>query len=331
MPFISKVWALFLLVSVSGCDRGSPGTESLVETPPEPTSSELPLPVASDPSPAVTAVSTASRELTWTYPGTKLGRLDVVVSIPMRSSEEERLPVLVALHGMGEAMKRSPAGARGWIDDYELLRIENRLRHPPLKSADFLGFVTDERLAVLNEGLVDRPYRGVIVVTPYAPRRISDDRSGRSLRQFTDFLVDELLPRVYREIPAALGTPESTGIDGVSFGGRTALLVGLRRAEAFGALGTLQAACVPGEAPGLAASARRALEANPRLRIRLLSSHGDGFLGSNRAISAAFRRVGVPHELLVVPGPHNYQFNRGPGSIEMLLFHDRALRGEQHR
>jgi hypothetical protein len=33
-------------------------------------------------------------------------------------------------------------------------------------------------------------------------------------------------------------------------------------------------------------------------------------------------------EHLVVPGPHDYPFNRGPGAIEMLLWHDRVLRGE---
>jgi hypothetical protein len=30
----------------------------------------------------------------------------------------------------------------------------------------------------------------------------------------------------------------------------------------------------------------------------------------------------------MLTGPHDYVFNRGPGGIEMLLFHDRALRGE---
>jgi iron(III)-salmochelin esterase len=30
----------------------------------------------------------------------------------------------------------------------------------------------------------------------------------------------------------------------------------------------------------------------------------------------------------VIPGGHDYTFNRGPGGIEMLLWHDRVLRGE---
>ena len=32
--------------------------------------------------------------------------------------------------------------------------------------------------------------------------------------------------------------------------------------------------------------------------------------------------------MTTVPGPHDYVFNRGPGVLEMLLFHDRALRRE---
>jgi len=38
--------------------------------------------------------------------------------------------------------------------------------------------------------------------------------------------------------------------------------------------------------------------------------------------------AGVDNELAVIPGPHDYEFNRGPGVYEMLVFHDRALRGE---
>jgi len=29
----------------------------------------------------------------------------------------------------------------------------------------------------------------------------------------------------------------------------------------------------------------------------------------------------------VVTGPHDYAFNRGPGALEMLAYHDRVLRG----
>ena len=107
-----------------------------------------------------------------------------------------------------------------------------------------------------------------------------------ALSKLAEFLVDELLPRVYRETPA-IGTAETTGIDGVSLGGRAALAVGLQRPRAFGAVGSLQAAFDPGEADLVARMARRARRLNPALRIRLLTSDGDYFLRANRAISAA--------------------------------------------
>jgi enterochelin esterase-like enzyme len=268
------------------------------------------------------------RQLTWSYPRTKVGPISVVIALPAEADASHRMPVLIALHGMGEALKQPAEGARGWLDDYWLPRAVRRLHRPPLTAADLQSFVDEARLARINLALAARPYRGLIVVTPYTPRVISSDRSGRALQEFGDFLVEELLPRVARETPA-LGTPASTGIDGVSFGGRTALIVGLRHPESFGVVAATQAACLPTEAPGLAGMAARAREVNPGLTLRLLTSQGDGFLRANREISGAFDRAGIAHELLAVPGSHSYEFNRGPGVVEMLIFHDRALRGDE--
>jgi iron(III)-salmochelin esterase len=125
-----------------------------------------------------------------------------------------------------------------------------------------------------------------------------------------------------------LSEARATGIDGVSLGGRAALLIALERPEAFGVVGGLQAAFDSADAPELARRGRAARERNPSLIFRLLTSEGDFYLGPNRAIARAFRTAGVPVALAVVPGPHDYDFNRGPGAYEMLFFHDRALRGE---
>jgi hypothetical protein len=35
----------------------------------------------------------------------------------------------------------------------------------------------------------------------------------------------------------------------------------------------------------------------------------------------------VTHTFDTVLGTHSYRFNRGPGAYEMLLYHDRVLRG----
>ncbi len=55
-----------------------------------------------------------------------------VVVLPERRADE-RFPVLVTMHGRGEALKGPDRGARGWVDDYALRRAIDRLAQPPRK------------------------------------------------------------------------------------------------------------------------------------------------------------------------------------------------------
>jgi S-formylglutathione hydrolase FrmB len=77
----------------------------------------------------------------------------------------------------------------------------------------------------------------------------------------------------------------------------------------------------------VALRAAQAHQKNPALSFRLLTSDGDYFLESTKAISAAMKQAGVPNTLFIARGPHDYPFNRGPAVYEMLLHHDRVLRG----
>jgi enterochelin esterase-like enzyme len=282
------------------------------------------------PPPAPVSASAApgrlpAEELTWSFPETSVGRMSVVVVVPERASNE-RFPVLIALHGRGETLKGPERGARGWVSDYALGRAADRLEHPPLVAQDFEGFVEAPRLGVLNHALEQAPYRGLIVVCPYLPDVLSSDDPFSGAPPLAKFLVDELLPKVFAETPA-LGTPAATGIDGVSLGGRAALSVGLLRPEAFGAIASLQAALEPKNTNDIVGRSQRALGKNPKLRLRLLTSSGDYYLTTLTALHGALKAAGVPHEFVVVTGPHDYAFNRGPGALEMLAYHDRVLRG----
>lgn len=234
------------------------------------------------------------------------------------------LPVVVALHGRGESGRGLDAGARGFRDDYGLERVDARLRRPPITRDDLLGFTNDARLGQINASLAASPYQGVVLATPYAPDLA--DRTFAGAEPFGRFVVEALLPKA-REVAGAPSNPERTGIDGVSMGGRLALWIGLRFPEAFGAIGAMQPAVREGEADAIAKLARDARAKNPKLRLRLLTSDGDYFLPAVKALSAAMNAIGVAHDLVIVPGPHDYAFNRGPGCAEMLLFHERALRG----
>jgi iron(III)-salmochelin esterase len=266
-----------------------------------------------------------AQEITWDYPSTGVGPMRVVILVPEREPNQ-RFPVLVAMHGRGEALKGPEQGARGWVDDYWLPLAIERLARPPITSDDLRGFVDEQRLAALNDSLKREPYRGLIVVCPYTPDILPADESLARAMPLTRFVVDTVLPRVYRETPA-IGTAATTGIDGVSLGGRAALAIGFARPSAFAVVASLQAALRADNADDVVRRGRAAKTENPNLRVRLLTSSDDYFLKANQVTSEGLASVGVPNELVTVPGPHDYDFNRGPGAYEMLLFHDRALRG----
>jgi enterochelin esterase-like enzyme len=277
------------------------------------------------PSASVKSERLPAEELTWAFPETPVGRMSVVVLIPERLPSD-RFPVLIAMHGRGETLKGAERGARGWVDDYKLGRAVTRLARPPLAEGDFEGFVEQARLASLNTALGREPYGGLIVACPYTPDVLGREEPFSQAPLLAGFLLDTLLRKIRSDTPA-IATPEATGIDGVSLGGRAAIAVGLFRPEEFGSVAGLQAAFDPENTGDFVARAERALAKNPRLRLRLLTSTEDYYLTVMRRFHSALERKGVRHDFLVVPGPHDYAFNRGPGSIEMLVFHDRALRG----
>jgi len=263
-------------------------------------------------------------EKTWRFDDTPAGRIDVVVTVP---STRVRLPVLIALHGQTEAFKPPDRGARGWLDDYALTQALERVQAPPLTRADLLRIAPQERIAELNAALKKQPYEGLIVVTPFTPDILQGKKEMSAAIPFGRFVVETLIPRIYAETPA-LGTPESTGIDGVSLGGRVSLLVGLAHPERFGVVAALQPAIYPHELDELTRRIREARQTQPSLRLRLLTSDGDFYRGTVGALSTKLDRASIAHRHDVVSGPHSYAFNRGPGAYEMLLFHDRALRGK---
>jgi len=279
---------------------------------------------------AVAQVPTATRrpstltERLWDFPTSPVGPTRVAVLVPTARAPGERWPVLVALHGWGEAARGPEEGVWGWAHDYELGASDAELRRRRLRAEAFLGFVSPTRYDALRRDLARRPYRGMIVITPYTPDVLSPD-GGDPSAAWSDWLVSTVLPRVRAELPA-LATREATGIDGVSLGGLLALETGLRHPEAFGVVGALQAAV------------RNRVErvmgrhlpspTRPAQRIRLLGTRSDRLTRDINALDAAMTARGIAHDLRVVEGPHDYIFNRGAGGVEMLLFHDRALRGE---
>jgi hypothetical protein len=254
---------------------------------------------------------------TWSFDGG--GRAAVLAPA---WAEGKRLPMLVALHGRGEAMKGPEKGVLGWPRDYALVRAFERLCAPPITNQDLEGFADPERLADTNRKLRDRPFEGVVVVCPYSPD--VDLRKPAEIRAYATYVMTVVLPRARRELPV-IGSAPATGIDGVSLGGALALRIGLGHPTAFGAVGTLQPAIGEDQVGDFTALVKAARTQNPNLALRLLTSKEDYFRTAITKTSEALRAAGIAHDYADVPGPHDYPFNRGPGAIEMLLWHDRTL------
>jgi enterochelin esterase-like enzyme len=260
--------------------------------------------------------------LDWTFPDDAKNKdapsRRAVVLVPRPVPKGRTLPVLVALHGMGETTTPE-RGAHGWLDYYAIDEAIAALRSPPLTSDDYHGLVADDRLAAVNTELRRQPFGGMIVVCPYLPSGMG---FALSFEDYAAWLRDVLLPRVRKETPASSDV-RATGIDGVSLGGMTALEIGLSHPETFGVVGALQPAIrgIVGEVVDLAA---QKLGARP---LRLVTSTEDYFRDEVATANERLTAKGIAHDYLLTQGPHDYVWNKGPGAIEMLLWHDRKLRG----
>jgi len=269
-----------------------------------------------------TPTSTNVRLLEWDLGAQSWGQARATVVVPTWGGSDARFPVLVALHGRGEALKPPAEGALGWPRDYALVRAFDRMRAPPLVAADFEGLADPARMAEINGALARRPFGGLIVVCPWLPD--VHPASTGDIAPYARFVTEVLLPKVRAETPA-LARPESTGLDGVSLGGVVALRIGLTAPDTFGAVGGIQPAFGSGQGADWTTLALAARARRPALKLRLLTSREDYFREAILSVSRAWSAAGVAHDFGDVPGPHDYVFNRGPGSIELLFWHDRML------
>ncbi|MDB4986398.1 MAG: hypothetical protein JWN04_1576 [Myxococcaceae bacterium] len=239
-------------------------------------------------------------------------------------SSEDKLPIVVAFHGKGESALGPARGYAAWVDRYGLGHAYAALLGAPLTASAFGGLVRPSELNALNEELRAHAFQGVLTVGVYTPDLLGAVNEPEKLQRYAEWVAHQLVPEVQRKLPVASTTPRQVGVDGVSLGGMVALEVGLRFPEVFGAVGSMQPA-VRGREALLAALAEQA-RAKQHQNLRLLSSDRDPLLGVTQTLSSELRKRHVAHQLVVTPGGHDYAFNRGPGAIELLHFHDRALR-----
>ncbi|MFT3922535.1 MAG: alpha/beta hydrolase-fold protein [Myxococcales bacterium] len=248
---------------------------------------------------------------------------------PTERAKDERWPIVIAFHGMGESRQGPEKGYRAWLERYGLGPAFEALLGNNLTKDDFGGLVRDEELRALNGELKARPFRGVFVVGIYTPDLLAQVDHPEKIEAFASWVAKRLVPKVRDTFPVASQTEREVSVDGVSLGGMVALEVGLRHPEVFGAVGTIQPA-IRGREAEFADRAAKA-SAQKSQALRLLSSDKDPLLPVTRKFSEELRARHVAHTLIVTPGEHDYAFNQGPGAIELLRFSDRALRDLRSR
>ncbi len=254
-----------------------------------------------------------------TVKGKHASRFDLL--IPKHLAKDARVRLLVALHGLGESHDPE-LGAKAWVDRYGLASSYLRLMSPPITKTAKRGDWTDERLAEVNASLKKRPFAGMAIACPFTPSFKDVADRAKVLREYGEWLVQDVVPLARKEAPCAAG-PANTAIDGCSMGGPFALDVFLAHPDVFGAVGTVQGAFGPQRAPKYAESIADAVTKHGARSVHLLSSEGDKFKDSAKALGAELTKRSVTNQVRIIPGPHDQPWLREAGTIEMLLFHDR--------
>lgn len=254
----------------------------------------------------------------------------VAIFAPNHLAPDEKVPLLVLLHGLGETWNQG-VGAFAWVERYGLGTAYARLRRPPVtRTSRQVSLLPDARLAALNASLAALPFRGLAIACPYTPNVVKQPDPAAALDTYASWIADVVVPRARKEAPV-IADAAHTYLDGVSLGGYLGIEVFLRRPDAFGALGCVQSAMsplkVPAYAEKLAAIHAAAVKAGrPPPTFHIETTESDPMLGLNRALSDELTRRGVANDFVVLPGSHDQTFLREAGSMEMLLWHDRRPR-----
>ncbi len=250
------------------------------------------------------------------------GRVPVLV--PKLLAEGARLPLVIALHGLGEASDPALA-ARAWLELYGLRDAAERLAAPPIVPRGKRGDLTVEHAAALDRELAARPFAGVLVACPFTPNPSSARERGAHLARYAAWLQGTVVARAREQLPA-LAHASATHLAGCSMGGAVAIEVLERSRNAFGSMALVQSAHGGHRNASIAARALTAGPGGAAVATLVLTSRGDPFRDRNVALGKELSRAGVPHELMVLPGPHDQPWLREAGAPAMLHWLDRRRR-----
>lgn len=243
-----------------------------------------------------------------------------MVALPSRRKASDKLPVLVLLHGLGETT--SPKlGLRAWLDAYGVPGALECLYEGHLPADAKYGFLSEEERYAIGTSLHEQPFRGLCLVCPFLPNPYVGGNWQNALGRYAGWLSDKLLPAVRREFGGIIS--ERVGLAGVSLGGFSALECYLQRPSAFDSLGSIQGAFSKIYAQ---AAAKRLLAAGGNPAVYVSTSSTDPYRVANIDFAHALEAAGASVRLNVRKGPHSQAWLREVGTLDALLWHDRALR-----
>jgi hypothetical protein len=251
--------------------------------------------------------------------------------VPTHLAPGERVPLLVLLHGLGEAGDPQ-LGIHAWHDRYGLGSAYDRLLKPPIHRTSTRPDIRDDQLAALNASLRAKPFAGMAIACPFTPNLARMPNPAGAHEAYATWLCEVLIPRARQHAPVVPDAAH-TQLDGCSMGGPIGLEILTKRPDHFSAWGSVQSAFGAQRAKAFAerlAAAwpkmARVPGAAPAPAIYLETSKGDMFCESNALLSRELKSSGVPHDFLELPGPHDQPWLREAGTLAMLLWHDQRPR-----
>ncbi len=247
---------------------------------------------------------------------TEGGRRFTLVA-PKYQEPDQRLPLAVLLHGLGETGD-ARLGAYAWVEKYGLGSAWQRLKRDPIERTSKRGEWTDERLAEVNAELAARPFRGLVLACPHMPMPEGPPWEDA----YSKWIAESLIPRCRKEV-RTIEDRDHTFLAGVSLGGYVSLEVLTRVPQTFGAWAGVQSAFAAGAAPAYAAPIAK----HTWRGLLVLTSREDRFRNVSEALDAALTAKSVPHTFRMVPGPHDQPWLQEAGTLETLLWLDRLSYG----
>jgi iron(III)-salmochelin esterase len=258
----------------------------------------------------------------FTLPSRKYPQGVAVVSLPLDYEKHptRKYPLVIAFGGAGECARTPRDGALAWLYYYKTDDAIRALKNNRITPDDFRGLVTPSHLNDFNKRLRARPYGGIILACPSSPPL--SPLVGLEYPDYEEYIMNELVPALKKRYRVADGR---VGVDGVSMGGARSMYYGFKYPEVFASIGSIQGAFGP-YFDIYRHFVGRYSEILKHRSIQLVTSDHDPMAPSVERMHHLLVEHSIRHRYLKLPGPHDYIFNQGPGALELLVFHDRALR-----